>query len=219
MLGDMESLHQHQMSQARQLLVSLVKQQALRIAMDARKKIDKDSRRLARLVIERAGIEFVERQKMLKCFVMFATRDLTYHWAYRWQEGYAFQKSNTRLTAVQNQKDALDRERKLLTRKKSSTTEPLTPAQSLELEEIHKLKLQALKREEQDLQKESESLRLQRDMHVREVNRIRHEDQSLFNSRPVLTERYQLLSLLGNGGFSEVWKAFDLVELREVACK
>ena len=27
------------------------------------------------------------------------------------------------------------------------------------------------------------------------------------------------MSLLGKGGFSEVYKAYDLVELREVACK
>lgn len=30
-------------------------------------------------------------------------------------------------------------------------------------------------------------------------------------------DRYVLFSLLGKGGFSEVWKAFDLVELCEVA--
>jgi tousled-like kinase len=34
-----------------------------------------------------------------------------------------------------------------------------------------------------------------------------------------LNDRYVLKSLLGKGGFSEVWRAFDLFELREVAVK
>ena len=36
---------------------------------------------------------------------------------------------------------------------------------------------------------------------------------------PILENRYQLLSQLGKGGFSEVYKAFDLDELAYVACK
>ncbi len=35
----------------------------------------------------------------------------------------------------------------------------------------------------------------------------------------ILNHRYVVLSLLGKGGFSEVYKAFDLVALRYVACK
>ena len=40
-----------------------------------------------------------------------------------------------------------------------------------------------------------------------------------FNNHPVLNERYLLLTLLGKGGFSEVYKGFDLKEQRYVACK
>ena len=36
---------------------------------------------------------------------------------------------------------------------------------------------------------------------------------------PLLNNRYQLLSLLGKGGFSEVYKAYDLEKMRYVACK
>jgi hypothetical protein len=36
---------------------------------------------------------------------------------------------------------------------------------------------------------------------------------------PLLSSRYQMLSLLGKGGFSEVYRAFDCDELRDVACK
>ena len=39
------------------------------------------------------------------------------------------------------------------------------------------------------------------------------------SSWPILNDRYQILKLLGKGGFSEVYYAFDLSELKPVACK
>ena len=56
-------------------------------------------------------------------------------------------------------------------------------------------------------------------MYIRGLKRIRDEENSRFNKRPVLNNRYLLRCLLGKGGFSEVWKAFDLRELRNVAVK
>jgi tousled-like kinase len=38
-------------------------------------------------------------------------------------------------------------------------------------------------------------------------------------SWPLLNNRYQLVSLLGKGGFSEVYKAYDLKQMKFVACK
>ena len=52
------------------------------------------------------------------------------------------------------------------------------------------------------------------------MKRCQSEDRSRFiRELPCLNSRYVLLSMLGRGGFSEVWKALDLVELREVAVK
>lgn len=39
------------------------------------------------------------------------------------------------------------------------------------------------------------------------------------NKWPLLNKRYQILKLLGKGGFSEVYYAYDLLMLRPVACK
>ena len=41
---------------------------------------------------------------------------------------------------------------------------------------------------------------------MREMKRILYEDQSRFNNLPTLNSRYLLLSLLGKGGFSEVYR-------------
>jgi len=68
------------------------------------------------------------------------------------------------------------------------------------------LRQSALKKEDADLQLEMDKLERERNLHIRELKRIHNEDQSRFNSHPVLNERYLLLMLLGKGGFSEVHK-------------
>lgn len=94
-----------------------------------------------------------------------------------------------------------------------------TQQEYYECDEILKLRQNALKKEDADLQLEMEKLERERNLHIRELKRIHNEDQSRFNNHPVLNERYLLLMLLGKGGFSEVHKAFDLKEQRYVACK
>ncbi|CCW69639.1 unnamed protein product [Phytomonas sp. Hart1] len=56
---------------------------------------------------------------------------------------------------------------------------------------------------------------------MKEIRRINDEDASEYASRTALGdgERYILMDLLGKGGFSEVWRAFDLADGRYVACK
>lgn len=67
-----------------------------------------------------------------------------------------------------------------------------------------------MKKEDADLQLEMEKLERERNLHIRELKRIHNEDQSRFNSHPVLNERYLLLMLLGKGGFSEVHKVWTI---------
>ena len=87
-------------------------------------------------------------------------------------------------------------------------------------EETAKSHLTALKRDEQELCAERCAVERRKLKHVREWSRVRAEDSSRFRHRPKLNaDRYLLLSLLGKGGFSEVWLAFDFLESRRVAVK
>uniref|UniRef100_A0A673LXG2 non-specific serine/threonine protein kinase n=1 Tax=Sinocyclocheilus rhinocerous TaxID=307959 RepID=A0A673LXG2_9TELE len=142
---------------------------------------------------------------------------------------------------VNGQREDIERQRKLLMKKKppnASQTPPpnlepnkrksksngaenemLSLAEYHEQEEIFKLRLGHLKKEEAEIQVELERLERVRNLHIRELKRIHNEDNSQFKDHPTLNDRYLLLHLLGRGGFSEVYKAFDLTEQRYVAVK
>ena len=68
------------------------------------------------------------------------------------------------------------------------------------------------------LAEERRLLESEKAIHQKELKRCQCEERSRFyKDLPVLHERYMLQSMLGRGGFSEVWKALDLVDLREVS--
>ncbi|EGR33155.1 protein kinase domain protein [Ichthyophthirius multifiliis] len=73
-------------------------------------------------------------------------------------------------------------------------------------------------KEEQEMHENLMHLEHQKLLFIQQHKRF-FEEQKYTKTWPCLGERYQLLSLLGKGGFSEVFKAYDLVEFREVACK
>ncbi|XP_061082207.1 serine/threonine-protein kinase tousled-like 1 isoform X2 [Conger conger] len=172
----------------------------------------------------------------------------------QWADGFAFQNLVKQQEWINQQREEIERQRKLLAKRKPPTTantsqapatnsEPkqrktkavngaendpflkpslpqlLTLAEYHEQEEIFKLRLGHLKKEEAEIQAELERLERVRNLHIRELKRINNEDSSQFKDHPTLNERYLLLHLLGRGGFSEVYKAFDLFEQRYAAVK
>ncbi|KAH7300249.1 hypothetical protein KP509_24G053200 [Ceratopteris richardii] len=142
-----------------------------------------------------------------------------------WEDGQAFKDIQMHLRSILEQREALEKHRKLLRKGKSEKVDgnesdyTMSEEDCLVQEEICKCRLLSLKREEEAILRDRDRLELDRARHLREMRRIRDEDGSRFNNFPILNRRYSLLNLLGKGGFSEVYKAYDLIENRYVACK
>ncbi|XP_044753483.1 serine/threonine-protein kinase tousled-like 2 isoform X5 [Coccinella septempunctata] len=205
-----------------EVVKKLLKEKSSIEKKEARQRCMQNRLRLGQFVTQRVGATFQEN----------------------WTDGHAFQELARRQEEITAEREEIDRQKKLLMKKRPSTNEggrkrssnlhngtdsgflkpdavpgSFTLQEYYEADEILKLRQNALKKEDADLQLEMEKLERERNLHIRELKRIHNEDQSRFNNHPVLNERYLLLMLLGKGGFSEVHKAFDLKEQRYVACK
>jgi len=197
-----QKVEEHWKKRAKEELVTVYRQLALYEQTKARERVAQDILRLGQVTLERHGTELVEV----------------------WQDGYAFRELKRKLEANENQKNELEKLKKQLTKKKNAFAKD-KPEDSpemqeiLEQEEMYKMKIATVKKTEQELLAEKEKLVIEKSLHIREVKRVTDEDHSQFNNFPLLKDRYLLLSLLGKGGFSEVYKAYDTEELRFVACK
>ncbi|KAK2431270.1 non-specific serine/threonine protein kinase [Trifolium repens] len=180
------------------LLISVSKAER----QEARLKVRQDSLRLGNVGVIRAGTIISET----------------------WEDGQALKDLNAQLKQLIESKEAIERQRKLFKKKQSDKGEGIDAEAGmlediLRHEEIYKCRLASIKREEEIVLRERDRYELEKGRLIREMKRIRDEDGSRFNNFQILNHRYALLNLLGKGGFSEVYKAFDLVEHRYVACK
>jgi len=143
-----------------------------------------------------------------------------------WQDGEAFIQVRHHQLELLQRREEVEKERKRLVGKssrlkKSSSSSNLAIAELevFESDEVLRAEVQYMKRREQELSDEKSRLETEKTLHLMSVKRMKEEDNSRFNKQPVLHNRYLLRGLLGKGGFSEVWRAFDLIELRDVAVK
>ncbi|KAM0030418.1 putative protein kinase TLK family [Helianthus debilis subsp. tardiflorus] len=181
------------------LLISVSKSER----QEARMKVRHDSLRLGNVGVIRAGTVISET----------------------WEDGQAIKDLNAHLRRLLELREVIERQRKSLKKKQpdkgdGSEGESGGPEEDVIIQdEIYKSRLASIKREEETYVRERERHELEKGRLIREMKRIRDEDGSRFNNYQILNHRYALLNLLGKGGFSEVYKAFDLVEYRYVACK
>uniref|UniRef100_A0A7N0U8K2 Protein kinase domain-containing protein n=1 Tax=Kalanchoe fedtschenkoi TaxID=63787 RepID=A0A7N0U8K2_KALFE len=181
------------------LLISVSKAER----QEARMKVRQDSLRLGNVGVMRTGTIISET----------------------WEDGQALKDLNMQLKHLIETKESVERQRKALKKRHADKGDGgdgdagTQEEEFLFQDEIYKTRLATIKREEETLLRERDRYELEKGRLIREMKRIRDEDGSRFNNFQILNHRYALLNLLGKGGFSEVYKAFDLVEHRFVACK
>ena len=152
-----------------------------------------------------------------------------------WEEGFALKELNKRSEILAERREELTKRSKDLASLKRKTkakakaemasTTYSTVDDDCELDFVAESEaitthLNQLKKDETALVDERRLFDAEKAAHQKELKRCQSEDKSrFFKTLPCLNDRYLLMSMLGRGGFSEVWKALDLIELREVAIK
>ncbi|XP_058086728.1 serine/threonine-protein kinase TOUSLED isoform X1 [Magnolia sinica] len=202
-LGDLKEKEQQMKPKRIKVLSDLLISISKAERQEARMKIRQDSLRLGNVGVIRAGTVISET----------------------WEDGQALKELHAHLKYLLETKENIERHRKSLKKRQSdkgdgSDLEMGTLEEDFLIQdEICKSRLASIKREEEIALRERDRYELEKGRLIREMKRIRDEDGSRFNNFQILNHRYALLNLLGKGGFSEVYKAYDLVEFRYVACK
>mgnify|MGYP002624685295 CR=1 FL=1 len=130
-----------------------------------------------------------------------------------WEDGKDIIEINKKLAKIKIQKDELQNQ-------KDKYEENIKNPKN----NIISFKLNILEREEKELNNKLENLEKKKLIYLQELNLLNQEMNCTFaphkkEGLPLLNDRYQIISLLGKGGYSEVYKAYDLENHMYVACK
>jgi len=91
---------------------------------------------------------------------------------------------------------------------------------TMEIREVCAHRLEYIKREDLAIKERENRLMAERTLHLKQRMLVNSEDRSRFRHYQQLQGgRYQLLNMIGRGGFSEIYKAFDLDQMCFCAIK
>jgi len=148
-----------------------------------------------------------------------------------WHDGYQWEQLVREMAALQREEATLKlRHKKAVKRVRAlRTVSSLTGERGramIERQQSLRCRLRTVKKELEKMQRRREEYKRERKVHQRQLRCHMHQLNSAYLGRAVvnpqgvvLQGRYLLLRLLGRGGFSEVYRALDLLDLRHVACK
>jgi len=84
--------------------------------------------------------------------------------------------------------------------------------------EVYSLQTAHIKKKQSEFEQTLKELKLLKQQHIKFIKMMNSEKKSSYQGK-TLNNRYLCTGLIGRGGFSEVWKAYDLDCHRNVACK
>lgn len=139
-----------------------------------------------------------------------------------WQPGELFEDMTKKQKKLTEEIQFIESERLQSRKKRTPTRKREDEQEAHESEECvrtSKYRLQNLKRELEESKVEERALETKKHNVLRSQALRRNTMRFRMHSHEQLNSRYVIMDIVGKGGFSEVYKAFDLVTLNDVACK
>ena len=150
-----------------------------------------------------------------------------------WEDGVKIIELKKNLENIKIQKEEIDKQKKRLSsnknRKNNNTNTEDINSNNNTINDIDDskgllyFKMMQLQKEETELKELKNKLDIEKSILIHEINLYNQETRCTFSQKkegwPLLGGRYQIISLLGKGGYSEVYKAYDLENHIYVACK
>ena len=143
-----------------------------------------------------------------------------------WEDGTKIIEVKKALENIKIQKEEIDKQKRKLASNKSRKSLNEDNNNYYEIDDSKELlnfKMSQLQKEESELKEKKNRLDIEKSILIHEINLYNQESRCTFSQKkegwPLLGGRYQIVNLLGKGGYSEVYKAYDLENHMYVACK